>query len=69
MLQLKTTAFLTLYLLLHEEVEEAYLKKKKVLPTLYRIQSSASTRAFGNLLTDAISCIFLERILLEGRGT
>lgn len=29
MLQLITTAFLTLYLLLHEEVEEAYLKKKK----------------------------------------
>lgn len=34
MLQLITTAFLTLYLLLHEEVEEAYLKKKSLTNTV-----------------------------------
>lgn len=44
-------------------------KNLKVLPAPYRIQSNASISTFFNLLKDAISCISLEMILLEGRGT
>lgn len=40
-----------------------------VLPALYRIQLNASISIFWKLLKDAISCICLEMILLEGRGT